>query len=68
MQASYLLELGLLIGRRGATIDSVQYLVNAMVFRRFGDDAKQVTVDAARYRERRRATLESLAEQAARVR
>ena len=61
-------DLGLLIGRRGATIDPVQYLVNAMVFRRFGDDAKQVTVDAARYRERRRATLESLAEQDARVR
>jgi spoIIIJ-associated protein len=70
VQASYSgPELGLLIGRRGATIDSVQYLVNAMVFRRFGDDAKPVLVDAARYRERRRATLESLAEQvAARVR
>ena len=62
-------ELGLLIGRRGATIDSVQYLVNTIVFRRFGEDAKPITVDAARYRERRRATLESLAEQvAARVR
>ena len=62
-------DLGLLIGRRGATIDSVQYLVNTIVFRRFGEDAKPVTVDAGRYRERRRATLESLAEQvAARVR
>ena len=62
-------DLGLLIGRRGATIDSVQYLVNTIVFRRFGEDAKPITVDAARYRERRRVTLESLAEQvAARVR
>jgi spoIIIJ-associated protein len=58
-------DLGLLIGRRGATIDAVQYLVNSIVFRRFGDDAKPVTVDAAHYRERRRATLESLAEQVA---
>jgi spoIIIJ-associated protein len=62
-------ELGLLIGRRGATIDAVQYLVNSIVFRRFGEDAKPVTVDAAHYRERRRATLEELAMQvAARVR
>ena len=62
-------DLGLLIGRRGATIDAVQYLVNAIVFRRFGEGAKQVVVDAAHYRERRRATLESLAiEVAARVR
>ena len=62
-------DLGLLIGRRGATIDAVQYLVNAIVFRRFGEDAKRVEVDAARYRERRQATLESLAVQvAARVR
>jgi spoIIIJ-associated protein len=62
-------DLGLLIGRRGATIDAVQYLVNAIVFRRFGEGAKHVVVDAARYRERRRATLETLAEQvAARVR
>jgi spoIIIJ-associated protein len=62
-------ELGLVIGRRGGTIDAVQYLVNTIVFRRFGEDAKPVVVDAARYRERRRATLESLAGQtAARVR
>jgi spoIIIJ-associated protein len=58
-------DLGLLIGRRGATIDAVQYLVNAIVFRRFGEDAKRVVVDAARYRERRHATLETLAAQVA---
>jgi spoIIIJ-associated protein len=62
-------DLGLLIGRRGATIDAVQYLANAIVFRRYGEDAKRVVVDAARYRERRRATLEALAtDVAARVR
>jgi spoIIIJ-associated protein len=35
--------------------------VNAIVFRRYGEEAKRVVVDAARYRERRRATLETLA-------
>ena len=58
-------DLGLLIGRRGATIDAVQNLVNAMVFRRFREEAKRVIVDAARYRDRRRATLEGLAAQVA---
>ncbi|MBA3718583.1 MAG: protein jag [Actinobacteria bacterium] len=58
-------DLGLLIGRRGATIDAVQYLVNSAVFRKFGEVAKRVAVDAARYRERRQATLETLADQVA---
>jgi spoIIIJ-associated protein len=58
-------DLGLLIGRHGQTIDAVQYLVTAIAFRRFGKDAKQVVVDAAGYRDRRRATLESIAVQAA---
>jgi spoIIIJ-associated protein len=54
-------DLGLLIGRRGQTIDAIQYLVNAVAYRSYGDDRKEVVVDAAGYRERRRATLESLA-------
>jgi spoIIIJ-associated protein len=58
-------ELGILIGKRGQTIDAVQYLVNAIVWRAFGDGAKQVVVDAARYRERRRVTLETIATRAA---
>jgi spoIIIJ-associated protein len=52
-------ELGLLIGKHGQTIDAIQYLVNA-ILRRTGLE-KDVVVDAAGYRERRRATLESLA-------
>ncbi len=58
-------ELGLLIGKRGQTIDAIQYLANAIVYRSFGEGAKQVVIDAARYRERRKATLETLALQAA---
>jgi spoIIIJ-associated protein len=53
-------ELGLLIGKHGQTIDAIQYLANAIA-RRGGEDAKEVVVDAAGYRERRRATLETLA-------
>jgi spoIIIJ-associated protein len=54
-------DLGMLIGRHGQTIDAVQYLANAVMWRRHPDDRKEVVVDAAGYRERRRATLESLA-------
>ena len=54
-------DLGLLIGRHGQTIDSIQYLVNAVAYRAYGDDRKNVVVDAAGYRERRRETLETLA-------
>jgi spoIIIJ-associated protein len=53
-------ELGLLIGRHGQTIDAIQYLANAISYRS-GDEHKEVVVDAAGYRERRRATLEALA-------
>ncbi len=54
-------DLGLLIGRHGQTIDAIQYLVNAVAYRAYGDDRKDVVVDAAGYRERRRETLETLA-------
>jgi spoIIIJ-associated protein len=54
-------DLGMLIGRHGQTIDAVQYLANAVMWRRHPEDRKEVVVDAAGYRERRRATLESLA-------
>jgi spoIIIJ-associated protein len=53
-------DLGVLIGRFGQTIDAVQYLLNAIVARREGERI-EVTVDAAGYRERRRAILETLA-------
>jgi spoIIIJ-associated protein len=54
-------ELGMLIGRHGQTIDAVQYLLNAVVFHRYGEGRKEVVVDAAGYRARRRASLEALA-------
>jgi spoIIIJ-associated protein len=58
-------DVALLIGRHGQTIDAVQYLLNAISHRAYGDQRKEVIVDAAGYRERRRATLEALAERTA---
>jgi spoIIIJ-associated protein len=54
-------DVALLIGRHGQMIDAVQYLMNAISHRAYGDERKEVVVDAAGYRARRRATLESLA-------
>ncbi len=54
-------DLGMLIGRHGQTIDAVQYLANAVMWRRHPEDRKEVVVDAAGYRDRRRIALESLA-------
>jgi len=59
-------DVALLIGRHGQMIDSVQYLFNAISHRTHGEERKEVIVDAAGYRERRRATLESLAVRTAR--
>jgi spoIIIJ-associated protein len=54
-------DLGMLIGRHGHTIDAVQYLANAVMWRHHPEDRKEVVVDAAGYRDRRRASLEALA-------
>jgi spoIIIJ-associated protein len=59
-------EMGLFIGRHGATIDAVQHLAFKIANRGAGrDDAVRVTVDAAGYRARREQTLHRQAEQAA---
>ena len=59
-------DVALLIGRHGQMIDAVQYLMNAISHRQYGAERKEVIVDAAGYRERRRSTLESLAVRTAR--
>ena len=58
-------ELGLAIGKHGQTIDAIQYLANAVVWRGRGDERKAVVVDAAGYRARREATLDALAKRGA---
>ncbi len=53
-------EMGILIGKRGQTLDSVQYLVSLIVNKGTGEYIR-VKVDTEDYRERRKKTLENLA-------
>ncbi len=53
-------EMGVLIGKRGQTLDSLQYLISLVVNRDLSDYV-HVKVDTENYRERRKATLENLA-------
>jgi spoIIIJ-associated protein len=58
-------DVAVLIGKRGKTIDAIQYLVGAAVANASGQDAPRVTVDAAGYRDRREARLVDLADRSA---
>ncbi len=53
-------EMGVLIGKRGQTIDSLQYLVS-LVVNKESEEYYRVKLDTENYRERRRQTLENLA-------
>jgi spoIIIJ-associated protein len=53
-------EMGVLIGKRGQTIDSIQYLVS-LVVNKHSEEYLRVKVDTENYRARRKATLEELA-------
>ncbi len=53
-------EMGVLIGKRGQTLDSLQYLVSLVVNKDM-DDYIRVKVDTENYRQRRKETLENLA-------
>lgn len=55
---------GLLIGRRGQTIDALQYLVNRMV-NRDADAAVRIVLDTEHYQERREERLTRLAQRLA---
>ncbi len=57
-------DYGLLIGKRGQTIDALQLLCYQAAFRGLRE-RKRVVLDAAGYRQRRRETLESRADRAA---
>lgn len=56
--------LGLLIGRRGETLDALQYLTN-IILNKTTDDYIKVTLDAENYRERREDALVTLAKRTA---
>jgi spoIIIJ-associated protein len=53
-------DMGVLIGKRGQTLDSLQYLIS-LVVNRDAEKYIHVKVDTENYRERRKATLENLA-------
>lgn len=53
-------DMGILIGKRGQTLDSLQYLVS-LVVNRESEDYIRVKLDTENYRERRKETLETLA-------
>jgi spoIIIJ-associated protein len=57
-------DVGLLIGRRGQTIDAVQHLAQRIVFPG-GQSTARVVIDADGYRERRAAALREDANEAA---
>lgn len=53
-------EMGVLIGKRGQTLDSLQYLVS-LVINKESENYVRVKVDTENYRQRRKETLENLA-------
>ena len=53
-------DMGVLIGKRGQTLDSLQYLVS-LVVNKGEDDYIRVKVDTENYRQRRKDTLDNLA-------
>lgn len=53
-------EMGILIGKRGQTLDSLQYLVS-LVVNKETENYLRVKLDTENYRERRKETLETLA-------
>ncbi|NLI70247.1 MAG: protein jag [Firmicutes bacterium] len=58
-------KMGILIGRRGQTLNSLQYLVNIIVRRQYENFSGRVIVDAENYREERERSLIQLAQNVA---
>jgi len=54
-------KMGLLIGKRGQTLDALQYLLNVICHRNFAGQGKRVVLDVEGYREKREQTLKELA-------
>ncbi|MCI6858120.1 MAG: protein jag [Eubacterium sp.] len=57
-------DMGILIGKRGQTLDALQYLISLFVNRE-SDAYIRVKLDTENYRERRKVTLEKLAKKIA---
>lgn len=59
-------KVGVLIGRRGKTLNALQYLSNMVLRRQFSGFKKMVIIDVENYRSRRERTLTQLAKSVAR--
>ncbi|MCD1147906.1 protein jag [Peptoniphilus sp. KCTC 25270] len=57
-------ETGIIIGKRGATLDAIQYILS-LILNNKSDVFTRVIVDCSNYREKREATLENLAKKMA---
>lgn len=57
-------KLGIVIGKRGVTLDSIQYILSLLI-NKVSDSYIRVLLDSSNYRQRRRETLKELAEKMA---
>lgn len=57
-------DLGIVIGKRGTTLDSIQYILS-LIINKHSESFVRVIVDSSGYREKRKKTLISLAEKTA---
>jgi spoIIIJ-associated protein len=54
-------NMGVLIGRRGQTLDAIQYITSLIVNKKFGENYYRVILDTENYRQKREDTLVQLA-------
>ena len=54
-------EMGMLIGKRGQTLDSLQYLTSLVANKKKAENYIKVKIDTENYRQRRKETIENLA-------
>lgn len=55
-------KMGMLIGKRGQTLNALQYLMNVVYHKKFPDQEGRLVLDVEDYREKREETLRILAE------
>ena len=54
-------EMGMLIGKRGQTLDSLQYLTSLVANKKHPEKYIKIKIDTENYRQRRKETIENLA-------
>ena len=55
-------RMGVLIGKRGNTLNALQYLCNVVLSRNFNEHKRRILLDVENYRQRRESNLQQLAE------